>query len=357
MSTSDQGPAGGDGTGCTDGGEPRFRVAVLPGPDEFWVGRDEDLLTGALRRGVRAAYGCRHGNCGTCKHLLVDGDVREGDISPYVLTAEERDRGAILLCSTFARSDLVVGRLGREGGDDDDGEFIPPQRLSATITAVAALSPALLELRLRPARPLVFWAGQYVELWIPGTNQRRSLSIASPPSSAEELTVVLRRRGGGMFSRLADRLRAGDVLDIEGPFGHLRFVDSGRPVIMVALGHGIAPLLSILSDAAEQNLPTLISLYYGGSPAERPFADRLAQLARLLPGFEVVEPAGTGNGDRAGQLGLLTKLVAGGLADASGYDAYLSGSPAMCDALAMLLAAKGLPDHRIRSEKFYPAIR
>ena len=335
--------------------ELNFRVMILPSRDEFWAGPDEDVLTAALRRGVRIPYGCRHGNCGTCKHLLIEGKVYECDISPYVLTSEERNGGAILLCSTLPRSDLVIERFQREA-DDGAAEHIPPRRLSATVASVATLSPALVELRVRPARPLPFWAGQYVELRIPGTSRRRSLSIASPPSSAEELALVFRRRTGNTLSALVDNLRAGDVLDLEGPFGHLRFVRSGRPVIMVALGHGIAPLLSILQEEAEEKLSTPITLYHGGSSDERPFAGLMAEFSRALPGFELVEPAESSNGDRAGQLGQLTKLVGTRLVDASGYDAYLSGSPAMCDALAILLAAKGLPEHRIYIEKFYPAV-
>jgi hypothetical protein len=45
----------------------------------------------------------------------VRGDVSEADASPYVLSEADRDSDVILMCSTFARSDLVVEPL--EGGD------------------------------------------------------------------------------------------------------------------------------------------------------------------------------------------------------------------------------------------------
>jgi ferredoxin-NADP reductase len=156
---------------------------------------------------------------------------------------------------------------------------------------------------------------------------------------------------------VVDRVQPGDVLDIEGPFGSLRFIESGRPVVMVALGHGIAPFLSMLRDTAERRVSVPITLYYGGSPEERVFSSELAGLRRVLAGFEVVQPPAGINGDSSSGLSVLTQLVASALRDASCYDAYLSGSPAMCDALSMLLAAKGLPEDRIRSEKFYPALR
>ena len=353
MSSSERASAGHEVAGCHAGPADRFRVTILPGRDEFWAGPDEDLLTAALRGGIWVPYGCRHGNCGTCKHLLVDGEIVEGDISPYALCREEHDGGAVLLCSSSARSDLTIERTRVER--DGHGDLIPPERFPATVTGVSALSAALFEVRLKPSRPLAFWAGQYLEIWVPGTNRRRSYSIASPPSSRDELVLVIRRLPGGASSAVVDRVRPGDVLDIEGPFGSLRFIESGRPVIMVALGHGIAPFLSMLRDSSERRVSVPITLYYGGSPEERAFGSELAGLGGSLAGFEVVQPTGT-TGDGSG-LSVLTQLVAGALRDASCYDAYLSGSPAMCDALGMLLAAKGLPEDRIRSEKFYPALR
>lgn len=330
------------------------RVTLLPGGETFAASPDEDILTAALRHGIQVMYGCRHGNCGTCQHYLVDGDVAEGRTSPYVLTSEARQRGAVLLCSSFAHSDVVVERPEVETRLDD-GEVIPPEVRLAAVTAVSTLSPSLVELRLHLEEPLPFRAGQYVEIWLPGTDHRRSLSIASPPRSAHELTFLLSVRSGGRLARVVERLRPGGVLRLQGPFGHFHFRPSGRPAVMVALGAGIAPVLSILRDAAERGSPPAVTLYYGGRDDERAYVDELERFAATHPGFTLhLAPPPVIGGTATWAL---TQLVACELRDGSAHDAYVSGLPQMCDALSALLAAKGTPERHIRVEKFYPAER
>ena len=328
-------------------------VTLLPGPEEFDASPDEDLLTAALRGGVPVMYGCRHGNCGTCLHYLVDGDVAEGTTSPYVLSSEAREQGALLLCSSYARGDVVVERPAQEGTFDDE-DLIPPESRLAEVVAVASLSPSLVELRCRLAKPLSFRAGQYVEVWIPGIDQRRSLSIASPPASGDELTFLLTLLPGGRLAQSVGRLREGDVMRLQGPFGHFAFRDSGRPVVMVALGSGIAPIMSMLRDASERTTRPTISLYYGGPADERAYVYELEELSELLPGLGLLLAPPRGNGGT--DIGALTQLVACELRDGSSHDAYVCGQPALCDALSALLAAKGMPERHIRVEKFYSAV-
>lgn len=328
------------------------RVTFLPGREEFDAYAEEDLLTAALRHRVPVMYGCRHGNCGTCLHYLVEGDVAEGDTSPYVLTSDRREQGAVLLCSSFARSPVVI-ECSEVEILLDDGEVIPPEVRIARVVATSSLSPSLIELRLHLRKPLRFWAGQYVEIWVPGTDLRRSLSIASPPSNPTELIFVLAIRPGGAFSQAAAGLRPGDLLRLRGPFGHFRASNAGRPVVMVALGSGIAPLMSILRQS--EGCPSLpaISLYYGGPLEERAYLEELEHLRATLPDFKLRLAPVPHNG--ATHIGTLTQLVASELRDGFSHDAYVCGIPQMCDALSALLAAKGMPQQHIRVEKYYPA--
>lgn len=330
----------------------RHRITLLPEEASFYAASDEDLLTAALRHGLPVMYGCRHGNCGTCLHHLVVGDIAEGVTSPYVLSPDSRERGSILLCSTFARSDIVVERPDIDGALDD-GEVIPPEPRHAEVLAVVALSPSLVEVRVRLNDSLRFHAGQYVEVRLPEVPGPRSLSIASPPRSADHLTFVLSLRPGRRFSEAVRHLRAGDGLPIEGPFGHFQFRESGRPALMVAYGSGIAPILSIVRHVADGSATPPLTLYYGGPADQRAYLDELERLAVTIPGFtlRLVPAAASGGSD----LAALTRLVASELGDGSGHDAYICGVPPMCDALTRLLAAKGMPERHIRVEKFYRA--
>jgi NAD(P)H-flavin reductase/ferredoxin len=333
--------------------DPSYRITLLPGREEFAANAEEDLLTAALRYGIPVMYGCRHGNCGTCRHVLVDGEILEGTTSPYVLTSDDRDRGAILLCSTYARSDVVIERAEEADVLADDAEVIPPERRVAEVRSVSAVAPSVVELRLVLDRPLRFRAGQYAEIWVPGTDRRRSLSIAGVPGAADELSFVVRLRAQGRFTSTVARLHPGDAVRLQGPFGHFRFRDSGRPAVMVALGTGIAPILSILLDVAKVTAGPPIALFYGGSDDERPYVEQLERLAASAPRFSLHLTQPPRNGSN--EIGMLTQLLAAHLRDGSAYDAYVAGVPAMCDALCALLAAKGTPERHIHVERFYPA--
>lgn len=332
--------------------EPAYRITRLPGREEFAANADEDLLTAALRHGIPVMYGCRHGNCGTCQHVLVEGEIVEGTTSPYVLTSDARDRGAILLCSTYARGNVMIERAEVDV-PADDAEVIPPELRLAEVRSVSAVAPSVVELRLVLDEPLRFRAGQYAEIWVPGSDRRRSLSIGGVPGTADELSFVARLRPEGRFTSALARMRPGDAVRLQGPFGHFRFRDSGRPAVMVALGTGIAPILSILLDVAKVTAGPPIALFYGGSEDERPYVEELERLAASAPRFSLHLARQPRNGSN--EIGMLTQLLAGQLRDGSAYDAYIAGLPAMCDALCALLAAKGTPERHIHVERFYPA--
>lgn len=237
--------------------------------------------------------------------------------------------------------------------------MVPPSLRQATVRAVRALTSSLVELRVEVDRPLGFRAGQYAEFTVDGTSERRSYSLVNPPSSDRVLVFCIKRIEYGVFSGTIDRLRPGWQLSLEAPFGTMFLRDTGRPVLAAAIGSGIAPIMSILTDAAEREVSVPIRLYYGArTAADLPYVEEIATLSKRLPDFEFIpclsgEPSGPQPG---GRLRRVTRVIAEGIKDASAYDAYLCGAPEMCDAVGRLLEAKGLPEGRIHADRFYPAI-
>lgn len=334
------------------------RALLLPGGEHFEIHAGEDILTAALRSRVRVAYGCRHGNCGTCKHILLEGDVAERGVSPYGLSSADRENGAILLCSSYAIGDLVIERPGCDDCADDDLPVIPPQEVWGRVTDMAPVAGCLSELHLRLSGPLAFRPGQYVELQCPGMAEFRSLSIASPPDRPTELRFVICRQRGGAFSRSLERLKANEqVLLLRGPFGRVCYEHHARPVAIVALDAGIGPALSILADMASISVSDPIALFVAASGSELPYEEELLDRRRSLPQLEIFSCT-LGDGPGCGptpSLVALTQLIGRSLRDPSDRDAYVFGPPALCDHVATLLIAKGLPEFRIKIERFYPA--
>jgi propane monooxygenase reductase component len=335
-----------------------MKASFKPIGEEFSVDPDEDILTAALRHGVNLQYGCRHGNCSSCKHWLLDGEVDDSKASVYAIPRHEREEGAILLCCTYPLTDIVVEIDQHDGVEQLPALALPTRRL-ATVTEVSSLSTQLVQLRVRLDNPMSFRAGQYIEFLVPGTAERRSFSLVNAPSSDAELTFCIKRVPDGVFSSKLDTLGPGDRLELTGPFGTTIHRDSGRPVLAAAIGSGIAPILSVLTDLSDRDLDIPIHFYYGArSAADLVYQSRLQSLSQRFSEFRFTACLSDGavDGVPGARRGRVTRVMAQTIRDASNYDAYLCGPPHMCDAVRRLLEAKGAPENRIFLDRFYPAV-
>lgn len=178
-----------------------YRARLKPGADVFHVAEGEAVLNAALQQGIAMRYGCRHGNCSTCKYFLIEGDVDFGAASPYSLSEAERAEGWALLCCATPLSDLVIQDLARP--DERALPVIPPARHRGVLDRSEPLGGDLWWLEIELDEPLAFYAGQFVELAVPDSPDLwRSYSIATPPSSPGRLGFVVKRIEGGRFSGL-----------------------------------------------------------------------------------------------------------------------------------------------------------
>jgi propane monooxygenase reductase subunit len=324
-------------------------VRVLPEDRVFVVEEGEDVLTAGLRQGIDLRYGCRHGKCTTCKYVVVEGDVVHHGASPYAFSDRELEEGGVLLCSTFARSPLVIRPFG--GQPRADGfSVIPPEERTATVASLAPVSADLVEARLRLDSPLAYRPGQYVEIVLPGTDERRSCSMTGLPGPAGDLVFLV----DASHRRVLDALSAAVApVTVLGPFGRLFHRPADRPILMAATGAGIAPLLALLAELRDAGGAPPVRLFYGARPGGAPYPGELATLADALPHFEfdrVVLPTG---GPLRQRLGPIVRRIGTEVRDASGHDAYVAGPVALCDAVESLLTAKGLPERRFFAERFY----
>jgi propane monooxygenase reductase subunit len=327
-----------------------YPVRLLPDDRVFHVGAEEDILTAGLRQGVDLRYGCRHGQCTSCKYVVVEGDVVHKGASPYAFSAREFEEGGVLLCSTFARSPLVISPFG-EHPPADGTPIIPPEERTARVVSVTPLVPDLVEVRLRTEVPLPYRAGQYVEIAVPGGGKRRSYSMTTPPDASGELRFLV----DGTHRRLLDALTAAKDggVTVFGPLGRFFHRLASSPVLMVASGAGLGPLRAILREVLAAGGGPPIRLYYGARPGGIPYADELEGLAAAPSGFDFLPVDLPTQGAPLLRLGTIVRQIAREVPDASGYDAYVAGPVPLCDAVESLLTAKGLPERRFFAERYY----
>lgn len=331
-----------------------LRVRVEPARSEFFVADGETVLQAAERHGVALKYGCRHGNCSTCKYQVLEGEIDFGQASPYALSEREREDGFVLLCCARPMSDIVV--LNDREPDRRALPVISPRECDVVVQAVEELSPSLWRLRLQLADKLNFHPGQFVELKVPDSvDEWRSYSISSPPSRVRDLEFIIKRVPGGLFSGRLSDLASGTAVRMRGPLGNSYLRPGSQRVLLVGVGSGIAPLLSMLRHAADSGDVRQFALVYGGrTRRDLALLDEIAPLAsriRLDVLAAVSQP--TPQCRWTGRIGRVTRVVQREIESAHDLDAYLCGSPEICDEVKRLLEAKGIKDGSVFQDPFF----
>lgn len=159
-----------------------------------------------------------------------------------------------------------------------------------TVESISTASGVLF-LTLRPTSSgdrFPFAPGQYASIGFKRGGRPtpvRCFSIVSSPNG-EKLQFAMRVHG--YFTRAAERLKPGDKVKVDGPFGDFTFSEDDRQIVLFAGGIGITPFISMLRYATEMRLPMNITLLYSNrSLANAPFADELIELAAANPRLRV----------------------------------------------------------------------
>lgn len=304
-------------------------------------------------------YGCKHGGCGTCKARLVDGDIDEPP-SSFCLTPAERDDDWFLPCVSVPTDDCVVdiSNMGLTEEEflsgDPSGEYETRIEINEPLTR----NIRRLRLRIGNGEGMKFTAGQFANIQIPGTQLLRPYSMANSPGETDILEFVIRVFPQGRFSKLLENgLKAGDRLQVHGPYGELRVRLSHRSIIMVAGGSGLAPLLSMLFQLAEKGNERPVQLFFGVRTKDDLYhTGRIEAVRRRMPALEFIPVLSESQpGDWQGETGLVTEAISRYRESFRNYDAYLCGPPPMVDAATSLLVERGVRPRNVYFDAFYPA--
>lgn len=307
------------------------------------------ILDAALDSGVPFPHGCRTGECGTCKCLLLSGQVSMKNYDSEVLSSRDKAAGFVLACRAKPLSDVHVTWLGGTVSVD-----LPVRRLRAQVTNIEQVSPVIKRLYLWPDERLQFAAGQFVRLKF-GDLPARAYSMASAPGE-EALEFHIRLIPGGRVSEHIDRtLEAGDEVQIEGPYGsaHLRPEDQG-PLVLVAGSSGLAPAKSIVQTALRSQPERRVHLYFGVRSESHVYDEsELQLLVSRYKNLRVETVLSEPEGQTERRIGNLAEVLCSDLDGHRNAQFYMAGPPEMVDAVSKAVTDFGIDHGRIHADPFH----
>lgn len=334
------------------------RVVFEPIGEEIDCDEEESVLDAAFRHGYNLVYGCREGQCSACKAYLLEGEVVLKPYSTFALSESEESNGYTLLCRAMPEEDLVVELLHFDPENYRLENEIRDGR--GTVTAVEALTDDIRLLALEVSEPADFWfvPGQYVDVWIPDSDARRSFSMANVPGDGRIELIIKRYPDGRFSSMLEGEIKAGDELRFTGPYGAFHLRETERPILMVAGGSGMAPILSLLRKLGADACPRPVRFFYGArTESDLFYVDLIRLLGEQLADFDFVPVLsgqniddGLGIGPRFVHEAAGEYLESGAMQDP---ELYMCGPPPMIDAMIELATEKhGIDEQQIFHDKF-----
>lgn len=234
---------------------------------------------------------------------------------------------------------------------------------SVTITSICERTPRVKSFLLRLPHRFVFRAGQHVDVRLTaqdGYQAQRSYSIASAPESEGDLELAIERLEGGEVSPFFHEIAAvGDEIDLRGPIGghFIWSVEDESPVLLVAGGSGVVPLMSMLRHrAARRSTVPVAILVSARTWDDILFRDELIGLASRNDGLQLVVTTTRGSAMRPGdhERRLDRGMVAAVIDALPGppRQCFVCGSNQFVEAASQALIAAAVDADLIRTERY-----
>lgn len=329
-------------------GPPSFTVTISPSGQSFTARRGERLLGAARRAGVWIPFECGWGSCGTCKVTALEGTSKL--LFPDAPSWDERDvrRNRVLMCQSVATSDLTIKPFRVSDAPTSE---LATRDDNSELVKVEPLGPNIHRFTFRLRSAATYLEGQYAVLEV-APDLRRCYSMADL-SGTDAVSFIAKRYEGGRGSNALFALNPGDSIAIELPYGGMWLKSLDVPIVLVAGGTGISPILAMVRRLALAGDPRPVRVYYGaGSPAELVAWDELRELTAALPDAVLTGAVVEADGDWDGSTGFVTEALAHCRELQADADVYLAGPPPMVDAVLGVLKEYGVPMNRIAYDRF-----
>jgi len=330
------------------------KIKLSPSGQSVPVAEGDTVLMALEKGGYALPNNCRAGACGECKVRVVEGQFDQGFVLDMALSQEERKQGFGLMCMAKPLSDQLVIEWG--SADAKPKLFPPREAMPYLVVDKISRTPRITELHLMPlGKPMRFWPGQYVAIEAPnrpGQPRHYSLASASRPDGMIVLQVTRADRGV-TSSWLHENVAVGSTLPVSGPYG--TFIGDPKaetPVLCLAAGSGLAPILSLTDGALRRGYGPPVTLLFSARTADDVYAQgQLAYWSHIYRNFKSLVTLT--REQREGMLhGRIPDILPDLFPDLSEYSVFIAGSVAFSNACTAIVKQLGARDELLHMEKF-----
>ncbi|NOQ36890.1 MAG: 2Fe-2S iron-sulfur cluster binding domain-containing protein [Methylococcaceae bacterium] len=227
---------------------------------EYSCYQNETVLDALLRQQVDAPYACRQQSCQSC--LMRSLDTVPPSESQENLKETLKAQNYFLACACVPTQNMEIA-LQETVTKEVCAQVIEIEKLNETVMAIFLEYEGILDYR----------AGQTIIL-MNEDKLGKNYHITSATSKKEDkqLEIHIPLVIGGYFSEwIHNKLKIDDTVYICGPTGHHFYLasNSQQPLLFIAEGTGLSPLVGIIEDALESEHNGDIYLFHGTKQADR----------------------------------------------------------------------------------------
>ncbi|SFW97757.1 2Fe-2S iron-sulfur cluster-binding protein [Marinospirillum alkaliphilum] len=331
------------------------KILLHPSGREVECTPGDTVLAALEKKGYALPNNCRAGACGECKVKVLSGQFDQGMVLDMALSQEERKQGFGLMCMAKPLSDELIIEWGTE--DAKPKLFPPRENQRYIISEISQCTPRIRQLRLRPIGPAMrFWPGQYVTL---GDDRAgappRCYSIANAPRPDGEIQLQITQVENGKTSNwVHQQLKLGDMVKVNGPYGtFIGDPTTETPVLCLAAGSGLAPILSLTEAALRRDFRKPVTLMFSARTEEDLYELGMMKYWEAKHRNFNYKPTLTEQQKDGYLHGLLPEVLPQTFKDLSQHSIFISGSPGFVDACIQAAKALGAKDEMIHTEGYF----
>lgn len=335
-----------------DYGERRIRINK---EKELVVEGGSTLLSSLVSNQLFIPSACGgKGSCGYCKCKVNSGGGPVLATELSYLSESDIKNNVRLSCQVKVKEDMEI---------EVPEELFNVKQFKAVVEISKDVTPKIKFLRLRvtDGQDIKFKAGQYIQLIAPpypGNQEEvyRAYSLASYTGNLSFIDLVIGYVEGGLLTTYVHKhLSEGDNVAFNGPYGDFYLQDTDAEIVLVAVGTGMAPILSILHELKHRGSNRKATFFFGARTIDDLFMlEEMEMFERELPNFKFIptlsKPQPEDNWQ--GEIGRVTDAMQRHLKEDSNQEAYLCGSAPMINSTVEMLKKKGIPEDKIYYDKF-----